>query len=195
MRRRLCSSRPSRCSRSPTIVAFARGGYFDAARLRAGIAACLLAALAVAVAERPLPRRWPGASRSAAWRRSLGWSALSLTWAPLAGPAVDDVERIALYLAAFVAAAALLTGRADLDRAGAAGGHRVDGGLRPVRAAAAGRVLARALARGRRSPGAAADLLERPGRLGGARPALAAGLVAAGGRDALPPRPRPPWPR
>ena len=37
------------------------------------------------------------------------WSALSLTWAPLAGPAVDDVERNVLYLAALVAAATLLT--------------------------------------------------------------------------------------
>ena len=52
----------------PVVVAFGRGGYFDAARLRAGIAACLLAALA-ARALRRCPAAAPPASRSAAWRR------------------------------------------------------------------------------------------------------------------------------
>ena len=45
-------SPPSPCCAPAGAVAFGRGGYFDAARLRAGIAACLLAALAAAVAPR-----------------------------------------------------------------------------------------------------------------------------------------------
>jgi O-antigen ligase len=112
MRRRLSLLAAIALLALPTIVAFARGGYFDAARLRAGIAACLLAALAVAVSERPLPTSVAGRVALGGLAALLGWSALSLTWAPLAGPAVDDVERLTLYLAAFVAAAALLTGRA-----------------------------------------------------------------------------------
>ncbi len=96
----------------PTLVAFARGGYFDAARLRAGIAACVLAAVAAAVAPRPFPSTVAGRVAIGGLAALFGWSLLSLTWAPLAGPAVDDVERLALYLAALVAAAALLTGRA-----------------------------------------------------------------------------------
>ena len=93
----------------PTVLAFARGGYFDAARLRAGIAACLLAAVAAAVAPRALPRGTAGRVALAGMAALTAWSALSLMWAPLAGPGVDDVERNVLYLAALVAAAALLT--------------------------------------------------------------------------------------
>jgi O-antigen ligase len=112
MRRRLSLLAAIALLALPAIVAFARGGYFDAARLRAGIAACLLAAVAAAVVGRPLPSTAAGRVALGGLAALFGWSALSLTWAPLAGPAVDDVERLALYLAALVAAAALLTGRA-----------------------------------------------------------------------------------
>lgn len=91
----------------PAVVAFGRGGYFDAARLRAGIAACLLAAIAAAVA--PFPRATAARVAIGGLAAFTAWSALSLTWAPLAGPAADDVERNVLYLAALVAAALLLT--------------------------------------------------------------------------------------
>ena len=39
------------------------------------------------------------------------WSAVSLAWAPLAGPAFRDVQRLVLYLGALIAAAALLRDR------------------------------------------------------------------------------------
>ena len=91
----------------PVLVAFGRGGYFDAARLRAGIAACLLAAIAAALS--PLPRGTAARVAIGGLAALTAWSALSLTWAPLAGPAVDDIERNVLYLAALVAAATLLT--------------------------------------------------------------------------------------
>jgi hypothetical protein len=93
----------------PVIVAFSRGGYFDAARLRAGIAACVLAAAAMLL----------GLRTTRAGKVALGgmaaltaWTALSLTWAPMGGPAIDDLERLVLYLAALVAAAAVLDTRA-----------------------------------------------------------------------------------
>ena len=115
------------------------------------------------------------------------WSALSLTWAPLAGPAVDDVERNVLYLAA-------LRRRGDaaddgLGRGRAAGGDHAHGRLRPVGAAAAGSGRARALGRGGRPPGPAADVLERPGRAGRGRPR------AGRGPDRAPHDRRPPPPR
>ncbi len=93
----------------PVVVAFSRGGYFDAARLRAGIAACVLAAAGVLL----------GVRTTLAGKVALGgmaaltaWTALSLTWAPMGGPAIDDLERLVLYLAALVAAAAVLDTRA-----------------------------------------------------------------------------------
>jgi hypothetical protein len=94
----------------PVVVAFSRGGYFDAARLRAGIVACVLAAAAVLAL---------GLRTTLAGKVALGgmaaltaWTALSLTWAPMGGPAIDDLERLVLYLAALVAAAAALETRA-----------------------------------------------------------------------------------
>ena len=93
----------------PVVVAFSRGGYFDAARLRAGIVACVLAAAGVLL----------GVRTTLAGKIALGgmaaltaWTALSLTWAPMGGPAIDDLERLVLYLAALVAAAGLLDTRA-----------------------------------------------------------------------------------
>jgi hypothetical protein len=92
----------------PLVLAFSQGGYFDTARIRAGIAACLIAAVAVVVSERPLPGSRSGRIALGGMVALTGWVALSLTWAPLAGPALDDVERLVLYLAALTAAIALL---------------------------------------------------------------------------------------
>ena len=43
----------------PAALAFSRGGFFDEARLWAGMAAWVLVACAAVVAARPLPRRRP----------------------------------------------------------------------------------------------------------------------------------------
>ncbi len=93
----------------PVIVAFSRGGYFDAARLRAGIAACVLAAAGVLLGVRTT---LAGKVALAGMAALTAWTALSLTWAPMGGPAIDDLERLVLYLAALVAAAAVLDTRA-----------------------------------------------------------------------------------
>jgi hypothetical protein len=93
----------------PAVLAFSRGGYFDAARLRAGIAACLLAALGALTGRLPAGRA--GRVALAGMAGLTAWTALSLAWAPLRGPALDDLERLVLYLAALFAAATLLDRR------------------------------------------------------------------------------------
>jgi O-antigen ligase len=95
----------------PVLLAFSRGGYFDAARIRAGIAACVLAAAAALVADRLVPATVAGRVALGGMAALAAWTALSLTWAPMGGPALDDLERLVLYLAALIAAAALLDRR------------------------------------------------------------------------------------
>ncbi|HEU4657642.1 MAG TPA: hypothetical protein VFR97_08965, partial [Capillimicrobium sp.] len=90
----------------PTAIAFFDGGYFEGPRLVAAIVAWLLVAvLALTVAQPVLPR-------TAATRLALGglaglalWALISRSWAPLAGPAGDDVQRDVLYLGALAAGA------------------------------------------------------------------------------------------
>jgi hypothetical protein len=95
----------------PTALAFFSGGYFDEPRLVAALAAWTLVLLASVVSPQPVPAS--GAGRAAVGGLALlcAWTALSLTWAPLAGRAADDLVRLLLYLGAFVAAAALLRGQ------------------------------------------------------------------------------------
>jgi O-Antigen ligase len=90
----------------PSALAFASGGYFDEARLVALIAAWALAAGAVLLSGAPLPRSRAGLAAVGALAGYAGWIALSTTWAPLKGPAGDDMERALLYVGAFVAVAA-----------------------------------------------------------------------------------------
>jgi hypothetical protein len=97
---------------APAVLAFSRGGYFDEARLRASIALWVLAAVVAVAAPRPLPRSAPGIVALAGLAGLLAWSLISLGWTPLHGAALDDADRLALYLAALVAATALLRGRA-----------------------------------------------------------------------------------
>jgi O-antigen ligase len=160
----------------PAILAFSRGGYFDAARIRAGIAACVLAAAAAALA--PVPRA--GRIAIGGMAALTAWTALSLTWAPMGGPALDDLERLVLYLAALIAASILL-GRRWTEPALLAG---------IVAAAAYGlseRLLPGVVSLTR--SGAAGDRLAQPltywnaqGALAAVGLVLAAGLVARGDR-------------
>jgi hypothetical protein len=92
----------------PSVLAFFDGGFLDEARLVAAIAAWLLVALAALVAERPLPWHLSGRLALAGIVLLSGWAALSLMWAPLGTPALADVQRLALYSAVVIAAAAWL---------------------------------------------------------------------------------------
>lgn len=96
----------------PTALAFFSGGYFAEPRLIAGIVAwALVLALAVAGVP-PLPRRLPGALALGGLALITAWSAVSILWAPLGGPAGDSVQRLLLYVAALALAAAVLGGAA-----------------------------------------------------------------------------------
>src|SRR6059058_4025118 len=90
----------------PSALAFASGGYFDHARLVALLVTWALAAAVVVLSDAPLPRSRAGLVALAALAGYAGWIALSTTWAPLKGPAGDDMERALLYVGAFVAVAA-----------------------------------------------------------------------------------------
>jgi hypothetical protein len=95
----------------PAALAFAEGGFFDGARLVAGVVAWALVAAAALLLPAPLPHSRPARLALAALAGLWGWTALSLLWAPLAGPAYDDIQRLALYMGAALAATALLAER------------------------------------------------------------------------------------
>ena len=90
----------------PAALAFAKGGYFDGPRLVAGVVACALVIVVAARDARPVPRgAWLAVGGLAALT---AWTGLSITWAPIAGAAADDFQRLLLYLFFFVAAVAVL---------------------------------------------------------------------------------------
>ncbi len=96
----------------PTLIAFYSGGYFQGPRLVAGIVAWAVVILAVLTVRRPLPSSRPGLIALAGLAGLAAWTGLSVTWAPLRGPAFEDFQRLLLYVAVMFAAAALLRPRA-----------------------------------------------------------------------------------
>src|SRR5215217_3164024 len=85
---------------APTALAFFSGGYFAEPRLVAALVVwALVLALAVA-GPAPLPRSRPGALAFAGLTLMTVWSAVSLAWAPLGGPAIANVQRLVLYTGA-----------------------------------------------------------------------------------------------
>ncbi|MCD6726638.1 MAG: O-antigen ligase family protein, partial [Solirubrobacteraceae bacterium] len=98
---------------APTALAFRSGGYFDQPRLVAAIATWALVAILAVSARRPLPAGAPGRLALAGLAVLTALVGLSIAWAPLAGPAQADVQRLLLYLGALVVASAVLRGRAQ----------------------------------------------------------------------------------
>ena len=93
---------------APTVLAFFSGGYFAEPRLIAAIVVwALVLAMAVAGAA-PLPRSRPGWLALGGLIALTAWSALSIAWAPLAGPAVENVQRLVLYVGALMLAVGAL---------------------------------------------------------------------------------------
>jgi hypothetical protein len=90
----------------PTVLAFFQAGYYENTRLVAGIVAWVLVfVLALVAGGAVLPR-------TVAVRLAIGgliaftlWVWLSSTWAPLEGPAGEDLQRDVLYLGALIAGA------------------------------------------------------------------------------------------
>jgi uncharacterized membrane protein YhaH (DUF805 family) len=100
----------------PLVLAFRSGGYFDQARIAGAIAAWALVAVAVVAVPGRLPRSWPGRLALSGLAGLTLWTAVSLSWAPLAAPALDDVQRLLLYLGVLLAATLLLGTRASARR-------------------------------------------------------------------------------
>jgi len=92
----------------PGVLACFSGGFFDTARLRAGVLAWVLLALVAAGSRRPLPGSGPGRLALGGLAALTALTGLSLLWAPVAGPAADDLQRLLLYLPAFAAGMVLL---------------------------------------------------------------------------------------
>jgi hypothetical protein len=89
---------------TPTVLAFFSGGYFAQPRLIAGIVIWALVLCVTAVGPAPLPATAPGRLALAGLLALTAWSALSIPWAPQAGPAVQNVQRLVLYIGALLLA-------------------------------------------------------------------------------------------
>ena len=100
----------------PTILAFFSGGYFAEPRLLAAIAAWASVLALALTGPAPVPREWPGRLCVAGLALLTAWSAASIAWAPVAGPALDGVERLVLYTGALLVACEVLR-RPALQRA------------------------------------------------------------------------------
>jgi hypothetical protein len=88
----------------PFVLAFFSGGYFAQPRVVAAIVAWVLAGLAALVVRPRVALKGPSGLALVAFAALTAWTALSATWAPLAGPAGDALERMLLYLGALTAA-------------------------------------------------------------------------------------------
>ena len=109
MRPRLASAAAAPVLLGPLALAFFSGGYFDEARLWAAAAAWVLVAVAAVLPGVRLDPGSPPARLALAALAGLTvWTGLSLLWAPVAGPAVDGLQRALLYLGALAAAVPLL---------------------------------------------------------------------------------------
>jgi O-Antigen ligase len=87
----------------PTALAFFSGGYYAEPRLIGALLAwALVLALAIA-GPSPLPRSLGGWLAAGGLAALAVWSAISLVWAPLGGPAIASVQRLVLYLGALLA--------------------------------------------------------------------------------------------
>lgn len=94
------------------VIAFASGGFFDTSRLVAAVVVWVMVGVVALWGSRPWPRALPGRAAVAAFALLVAWTGLSLDWAPVSEPAVDDVQRGLLYLGVLVLAVATLGGGA-----------------------------------------------------------------------------------
>jgi O-Antigen ligase len=92
----------------PTVLAFFSGGYFAHPRLVAAIVVWLLVLALAVTGPAPLPRTLPGRLAVGGLAALTGWSALSILWAPQAGPAMQNVQRLVLYTGALLLALGVL---------------------------------------------------------------------------------------
>src|SRR4051812_32331893 len=96
----------------PGVIAFFSGGYFDQPRLIGAIAAWGLVAIGVLVSPQALPSTRPARIALIGLAALTLLTGLSIAWAPLKVAALEDLQRLVLYLGAFSAAMMLLRARA-----------------------------------------------------------------------------------
>jgi hypothetical protein len=99
---------------TPTMLAFASGGYFVSPRLLAGAAAWALVAASVWLTSGPTPQSSPSRVAIGGLACLTALVGLSIFWAPLRGPVQADLQRLLLYLGTLIAACAFLRGRYGL---------------------------------------------------------------------------------
>jgi O-Antigen ligase len=157
----------------PTALAFRSGGYYAEPQLIAALVAWGLVLVLAVTQGSPLPRSVPGWLVLGGLALMTAWTAISIAWAPLGGPALQDVQRLVLYTGAVLLALAVLRDARALRA------------VEPVLAGGATVVISYGLA-GRLLPGilhlahstSAAGRLEQPITYWNAEGALAAvGLV------------------
>src|SRR5687768_15252331 len=95
----------------PTVLAFFAGGYHAEPRLIAAIATWALVLLLALTGPAPLPRSGAGGLALGGLAALAVWTALSIAWAPLGGPAVESVQRLVLYTGALLLALGVLRSR------------------------------------------------------------------------------------
>jgi O-Antigen ligase len=108
MRRAVPAAAAALLLAGPTILAFFSGGYFAEPRLLAAIAAWALVLALAVVGPDPVPRGLPGRLCLGGFALLTAWSAISIAWAPVGGPALASVERLVLYTGALLVACAAL---------------------------------------------------------------------------------------
>ena len=108
----------ARCSPRRPCSPSSPGGYFGVIHGQVGVLvtalAWLLAATVILFEPRPFPSSRPAVVALAGLTAFVAWSALSLLWSPLRDPGLADVERSALYLAAFLVGCSALRGGATV---------------------------------------------------------------------------------
>jgi hypothetical protein len=108
MRRSVLVAAGSALLAGPIVLAFFSGGYFAEPRLIAGLVAWVGVVLVAVFGPSPLPRSGAGWCAVAGLSVIALWSAASVTWAPLIGPAVENVQRLLLYVGVLLLAIAVL---------------------------------------------------------------------------------------
>lgn len=96
----------------PTVLAFFTGGYFDAARVWAGLIAWALVFLGMVTVPSAVPRDRTAWLALGGLGLLAAWTLLSMAWAPIVGSAYGAGQRLVLYAGTLLAAACLLQLRA-----------------------------------------------------------------------------------
>lgn len=112
MRRAVLSLATATLLFGSTVIAFSAGGYFEWARLPAGLVTWTVVLVTAVALRRPLPRSTGGWLAVIGLGGLLAWTALSLHWAPLSVTAVESIQLLVLYVGVLLAAIALLRQRA-----------------------------------------------------------------------------------